>query len=99
MRTLNVSLPSMQVKNWATIRRSISRCAVSRLGVMASISSMKNKHGATRYELWFRIFSTSAKETRTLASSKVSRSVFSDSPDMPDTIDGAEIEMNGKPNS
>jgi hypothetical protein len=66
---------------------------------MASISSMNNKHGATRYDLWFNRFSTSAKETRTLASSKVSRSVFSDSPDIPDTIDGAEIEMNGKPSS
>ncbi len=60
---------------------------------------MNNKHGATRYYLWFNGFATPAKERRTLASSKVSRNVFSDSPDIPDTIDGAEIEMNGKPNS
>lgn len=31
----------------------------------------------------------------TLASSKVSLNVFSDSPDMPDTIEGADILMNG----
>ncbi len=36
---------------------------------------------------------------RTLASSKVSRSVFSDSPDIPDTIEGAETEINGTPSS
>jgi len=39
------------------------------------------------------------RNARTLASSKVSRKVFSDSPDIPDTIDGAETEMNGTPNS
>lgn len=31
----------------------------------------------------------------TLASSNVSLNVFSDSPDMPDTMDGADTEMNG----
>jgi hypothetical protein len=36
----------MSVSSWATIRRSISRWAVSRLGVMASISSMKSRQGA-----------------------------------------------------
>jgi hypothetical protein len=36
---------------------------------------------------------------RTLASSNVSRSVFSDSPDMPETIDGAEMLMNGTASS
>ena len=35
----------------------------------------------------------------TLASSNVSRRVFSDSPDMPDTIEGAETMMNGTPSS
>lgn len=64
------------------MRRSISRCAVSRLGVMASISSMKRMQGAWR-----------------AASSNVSRSVFSDSPDMPETTEGAEIEMKGRPSS
>ena len=34
-----------------------------------------------------------------LASSNVSRSVFSDSPDMPETTDGAEMLMNGTPSS
>lgn len=32
-----------------------------------------------------------------LASSKVSRSVFSDSPDIPETIVGADILMKGRP--
>jgi hypothetical protein len=36
---------------------------------------------------------------RTLASSNVSRSVFSDSPDMPETMDGAEMLMKGTPSS
>ena len=72
----------MHVKNCATIRLSISLCALSRLGVIASISSMNSKHGATRF-----------------ASSNVSRRVFSDSPDMPDTTDGAEMLMNGTPSS
>lgn len=31
------------------------------------------------------------------ASSKISRTFFSDSPDMPDTIDGADTDMNGIP--
>lgn len=35
----------------------------------------------------------------TFASSNVSRSVFSDSPDIPDTIDGAETLMKGSPSS
>jgi hypothetical protein len=35
----------------------------------------------------------------TLASSNVSRRVFSDSPDIPDTIEGAEILIKGTPNS
>ncbi|KIJ14389.1 hypothetical protein PAXINDRAFT_79183, partial [Paxillus involutus ATCC 200175] len=48
----------------------------SRLGVMASISSMNSRHG------------------HTFASSKVSLSVFSDSPDIPDTID--EEKMSDK---
>lgn len=38
--------PSKQVNSWATMRRSISRCACSRLPVMASISSMNRMHGA-----------------------------------------------------
>lgn len=33
------------------------------------------------------------------ASSKMSRTFFSDSPDMPDTIVGADIEMKGNPSS
>ena len=72
----------MQVKNCATIRLSISRCALSRFGVMASISSMKRRHGAAFF-----------------ASSKVSRKVFSDSPDIPETTDGAETLMKGTPSS
>lgn len=36
----------MHVKNCATIRRSISRWALSLFGVMASISSMNNRQGA-----------------------------------------------------
>uniref|UniRef100_A0A6B0V1U8 Putative conserved protein with signal anchor n=1 Tax=Ixodes ricinus TaxID=34613 RepID=A0A6B0V1U8_IXORI len=37
---------SMLDSSCATMRRSISRCAVSRFGVTASISSMKKMHGA-----------------------------------------------------
>jgi len=51
---------------------STSRCAFSRLPVMASISSIKMSEGA-----------------HALASAKISRISFSDSPDMPDTISGA----------
>ena len=76
------NLPSMHVRNCATIRLSISRCALSRFGVMASISSMKRRQGATLF-----------------ASSNVSRRVFSDSPDMPDTTEGAEMLMKGTPSS
>jgi hypothetical protein len=36
---------------------------------------------------------------RTWASSKASRNVFSDSPDIPDTIEGADMQMNGTPSS
>ena len=36
---------------------------------------------------------------RTFASSNVSLSVFSDSPDIPDTIEGAEMLMNGTASS
>lgn len=72
----------MQVNSCATTRLSISRCAVSRFGVTASISSMNMRHGAF-----------------CLASSKISRTFFSDSPDMPDTIVGAESEMKGSPSS
>ena len=49
----------MHVNSWATIRRSISLCAVSRFGVIASISSIKTIHGAISYEsqliLWSRV--------------------------------------------
>jgi hypothetical protein len=38
-------------------------------------------------------------QSLTLASSNVSLRVFSDSPDMPDTIDGADILMKGTPSS
>jgi len=34
-----------------------------------------------------------------LASSNISRTFFSDSPDIPDTIVGADNEMNGNPSS
>lgn len=40
------SVPSIQVRNCATIRLSISRWALSLFGVIASISSMKNRQGA-----------------------------------------------------
>jgi hypothetical protein len=40
-----------------------------------------------------------SEQGHTFASSKVSLSVFSDSPDIPDTIDGADILMNGTPSS
>jgi len=36
----------MQVRSWATILRSISFEAISLLGVIASISSIKRIHGA-----------------------------------------------------
>lgn len=74
--------PSRHVNNCATIRLSISRCAVSRFGVMASISSMKRIAGAIR-----------------AASSKVSRNVFSLSPEVPETIDGAETDRKGTESS
>lgn len=47
--------PSMQVRNWATIRRSISLCALSLLGVIASISSMNRREGAAFCGQVFRI--------------------------------------------
>ena len=40
------NLPSMQVRSCETILRSISLDAVSLLGVMESISSRNNTHGA-----------------------------------------------------
>lgn len=40
-----------------------------------------------------------AKTEHTFASSNVSLSVFSDSPDMPETMDGAETWMKGTPSS
>ena len=64
----------MHERNCATIRLSISRCALSRFGVMASISSKKRRQGATLF-----------------TSPNVSRRFFSDSPDMPDTAEGAEM--------
>jgi len=36
---------------------------------------------------------------QTFASSNVSLRVFSDSPDIPDTMEGAEMLMNGTPSS
>ena len=39
--------PSIHVRSCATIHRSISLCTLSRLGVMASISSTKSRHGTT----------------------------------------------------
>lgn len=68
---------------------------------MASISSMKRMQGASFYriEILVQVEGRVSEPRLTAASSNVSRSVFSDSPDIPDTIDGAEIEMNGQPNS
>ena len=37
---------------WATMRRSISRCADSRLPAIASISSMNTMHGASSAASW-----------------------------------------------
>jgi hypothetical protein len=39
------------------------------------------------------------KSRQTFASSNVSLNVFSDSPDIPETIDGADMLMNGTPSS
>lgn len=90
----------MQVRNWATIRRSISLCALSLLGVIASISSMKRRQGAAFYERTLRqntIIDTLLHLT--FASSNVSRRVFSDSPDIPETMEGAEMLRKGIPSS
>ena len=54
VRESNENLPSMQVRNWATIRRSISLCALSLLGVIASISSMNRRQGAAFCKQKFR---------------------------------------------
>ena len=90
----------MHVKNWATIRRSISLCALSLLGVIASISSIKRRQGATFYkQMLKRDFPADDPWCLTFASSKVSRRVFSDSPDIPDTIEGAEMLRKGIPSS
>lgn len=90
----------MHVSNCATIRRSISRWAVSRLGVIASISSMNNRHGAWVYSMLSATpFHATLFPLRTLASSKTSLIFFSDSPDMPETMDGAEMLMKGTFNS
>jgi hypothetical protein len=61
---------------------------------------MNSKHGATRWNnrLSPRVLYIERKKL-TLASSNVSRRVFSDSPDIPDTIEGAEILIKGTPNS
>lgn len=45
------------------------------------------------------LINSQTKARLTLASSNVSLNVFSDSPDMPETIEGAETLMNGKPSS
>lgn len=45
-RKVSIRLPSMEVRSCATIRRSISRWAFSRLGVIASTSSINKMHGA-----------------------------------------------------
>jgi hypothetical protein len=92
-----MNLPSIHVSSCATIRRSISLCAVSLLGVMASTSSRKRMHGASFFHISG--VARASEEELTLASSNVSRSVFSDSPDMPDTILGAETDKNGNPSS
>ena len=42
----------MDANSWATIRRSISRCALSRFGTIASISSMKISDGACAAADW-----------------------------------------------
>jgi len=64
---------------------------------------MNKRHGATRYPSQYISISgkSSGKGTkgRTLASSKVSLKVFSDSPDIPETIDGADMLINGTPSS
>jgi len=64
---------------------------------------MNNREGAIRYKrrkTRIKIVQhPRQKYNVTFASSKVSRSVFSDSPDIPETIEGAETEMNGTPNS
>lgn len=86
---------SIHVKSCATIRRSISRCAFSRLGVMASTSSRKRIHGAIFCVGVSAGLGTEVRIRYTLASSNVSLSVFSDSPDMPETMEGADTEMKG----
>jgi hypothetical protein len=65
---------------------------------MASISSMNNRQGATRYYGILAVVKSNS-DIYTFASSNVSLSVFSDSPDIPDTIDGAEMLMKGTSSS
>ena len=85
----------MHVSSCATILLSISLCTVSLFGVIASTSSKNNIQGAS----FFRLDQLKLPAEHTFASSNVSLSVFSDSPDIPETIDGADTEMNGSPNS
>lgn len=88
----------MHVKNCATIRRSISLWALSRFGVIASISSIKSKQGARRYYPLIKCVKKD-KIIHTLASSNASRNVFSDSPDIPETMEGADMLIKGTPSS
>lgn len=93
-----LAIPSMHVKNCATIRLSISLCALSRFGVIASISSINRRHGASFYRFLNCVVRV-GETGLTFASSNVSRNVFSDSPDIPDTMDGADMLMKGTPSS
>ncbi|KAG2031932.1 hypothetical protein BDR03DRAFT_971391 [Suillus americanus] len=71
----------------------ISLCALFYFGVIALISSINSRHGATR---WASRLKNMHNTRHTLASSNVSHSVFSDSQRMLDTIDRADIMlMNG----
>ncbi len=69
----------MQDNNCATIRRSISRWAISRLGVMTSISSMKTRQPRELGPLH-----------RAVASANSSRMLPSESPDRELTSAGAD---------
>ena len=59
---------------------------------------MNNRQGATRYTYTLAVKKFNS-DIYTFASSNVSLSVFSDSPDIPDTMEGAEILIKGKPSS
>ena len=74
---------SKQDRSWVTILRSISLCAVSLLGDIASISSMKRTHGADSLACWKRSLRISSDSPDTPLTTSVAVSLMNGSPNSP----------------